>query len=109
MVPAILMRRAPVALLLFVVLCVPALTRAAQHLTSVPISQESSGFSRSSDAAPERVTISPDVQVTPAAPVPLVGDVPPPAWTNRPSAPPLVSSAPPIAPRALRAPPLARS
>jgi hypothetical protein len=50
-------------LLLLVVVCVPAATRATQHLNYHPLSQESSGFSKSSASAPEKARLMPAVMV----------------------------------------------
>jgi hypothetical protein len=56
-------RRIQAVLLLTMVLSVPALTRASQHVTCVPHGHETSGYSTSADSAPERVTVSPDLHV----------------------------------------------
>jgi hypothetical protein len=93
-------------MLLLAVLCVPALTRVTQHLTAVSTSHESSGFSKSADSAPERVTIAPDLHrtasdVVAAATVEAVQ----PAWAARVVDAPLPASPPLASPRPLRAPP----
>jgi hypothetical protein len=56
-------RRIQTLLLLLVVVCVPAATRATQHLNYHPLSQESSGFSKSSASAPEKARLVPAVIV----------------------------------------------
>jgi hypothetical protein len=97
-------RRLQAVLLLAMVLSVPALTRAFQHVTCVPQSHETSGYSTSADSAPERVIVSPELHLI--APVSHVIVAPQPtALLARPGddrlpSPPLLSAA-----RPLRAPP----
>ena len=50
-------------LVLIAMVGVPAATRATQHLSHQPPSHESSGFKTSVNAAPQKVTVSPDVLV----------------------------------------------
>ena len=93
-------------MLLLAVFCVPAATRVTQHLTPVSTSHESSGFSKSADAAPERVTVAPDLHslasdIAAAATVETVQ----PAWATRSIGAPLPPSPPAPSPRPLRAPP----
>jgi len=52
-------RRLQTLLLLLVVVCVPAATRATQRLSYHPLSQDSSGFSKSSASAPEKARVVP--------------------------------------------------
>jgi hypothetical protein len=97
-------RRIQAVLLLALVLSVPALTRATQHLSSIASGQEPSGFSTSADSAPERVTIPADVYVI--APVSSIIVAPPRSVLLARSAderlplPPVIAAA-----RPLRAPP----
>ena len=56
-------RRIQTLLLLLVVVCVPAATRASQRLSYHPLSPESSGFSKSSASAPEKARLMPVVLV----------------------------------------------
>jgi hypothetical protein len=101
---AALVRRVQAFLLLAIVLSVPALTRASQHVTCVSQGHETSGYSTSADSAPERVTVSPELHVI--APVSYVIVAPQPSvLLVRPSderlpSPPLITAA-----RPLRAPP----
>jgi len=99
-------RRVQVALLLLAVLCVPALTRVTQHLTSVATSHESSGFSKSADSAPERVTIAPVLRTVASMIAPTVEAVQP-AWAQHRVDVRLPASVPIPTPRPLRAPPSA--
>jgi hypothetical protein len=106
MTQALVARRVQIAILFVAILFVPALTRATQHLTSTSTSHESSGFSRGADAAPERVTVSPDLQAF-AFDVASIAAVPAsqPAWTMQRVDQPVPSSIPIPTPRPLRAPP----
>jgi hypothetical protein len=54
-------RRIQILLLLLVVVCVPAATRASQHLNTRPLSPDNAGFSKSSASAPEKARLIPDV------------------------------------------------
>jgi hypothetical protein len=99
-----LTRRLQAILLLAMVLSVPALTRASQHVTSATTTREVAGFSTSADAAPEKVIVSPRLDVVVIESI----DATPPirrAWLVRRTDerlpfPPLVSAV-----RSLRAPP----
>jgi hypothetical protein len=54
-------RRIQTLLLLLVVVCVPAATRASQHLNARPFGPDSAGFSKSSASAPEKARVIPAV------------------------------------------------
>lgn len=98
------LRRAQVLFLLVAVMLVPALTRATQHVSYWPLSQEASGFSRSSDSAPEPVTVSPDIQVVDHVAI-VVLHVEQPTWVMERPEEALRSLASAPVPRPLRAPP----
>lgn len=100
-------RRLQVLFLLFAVMLVPALTRASQHVSYWPLSQEASGFSRSSDSAPEPVTVSPDIQVVEHVAI-VILHVAQPTWVMEGPEEALLSLASVPVPRPLRAPPLVR-
>jgi len=94
--------------LLLAVTFVPAVTRATQHVSYWPLSQEASGFSRSSDSAPEPITLSPDIQVVDTVPV-VVLHVSQATWVMHPPEEALLSLASVPVPRPLRAPPVVAS
>jgi hypothetical protein len=98
------LRRVQVLLLLVAVMLVPALTRATQHVSYWPLSQEASGFSRSSDSAPDPVTVSPDIQIVDHVAIVIV-HVAEPAWVMERPEEALRSLASAPVPRPLRAPP----
>jgi hypothetical protein len=99
-------QRVQVALILLAVLCVPALTRVTQHLTSVTTSHETSGFSKSADAAPERVTLSPELcTVANAIAAAAVVEAVQPAWARHRVEVWLSAQVPIATPCPLRAPP----
>jgi hypothetical protein len=97
-------RRVQAILLLAMVLSVPALTRATQHLSCLSSGHETSGYSTSADSAPERVSLSPNVHAVAAVPYVIVVVVRAVIWIRRADqrlpSPPLIS-----APTPLRAPP----
>jgi hypothetical protein len=99
-----LTRRIQAILLLAMVLSVPALTRATQHLSCTASGHETSGFSTSADSAPERIVLSPGLRVV--ANASCVVDAPvmtirlAPRIDERLPPPPLIAAA-----RPLRAPP----
>lgn len=97
-------RRVQAVLLLTLVLSVPALTRATQHLKCIASGHEPSGFSTSADSAPERVTVSADLQLLPATACVVVAPERRDELARRPDeplpSPPLIAAA-----RPLRAPP----
>ena len=72
MMSAALARRVQAILLLVMVLSVPALTRATQHLNHLVTGHETSGFSTSADSAPERVSLSPNIHAVAAIPFVVV-------------------------------------
>jgi hypothetical protein len=97
-------RRLQAIVLLAMVLAVPALARAAQHVTFASTAAETSGYSTSADSAPERVVVSPNVEVAIFDPSDATPPVQP-AWVatrtdERLPSPPVFSAV-----RALRAPP----